>query len=86
VALQLPVETAGITVLDEVLLAAAHEHGLAVHAWTIDDPVEMARLVELGIDGIMSDVPSQVVSVLQRAGARYAASAGGAVSSQPSIP
>lgn len=73
VALQVPVETAGITVLDEVLVAAAHDRGLAVHAWTIDDPAEMARLVDLGVDGIMSDVPSVVVSVLADKGVRYSA-------------
>ena len=72
VALQVPVETGGLTVLDDVLLAAAHEQGLAVHAWTIDDPEEMQALVTLGVDGIMSDVPTQVVAVLRAAGARYA--------------
>ena len=73
VALQVPVETAGVTVLDEALVEAAHACGLAVHAWTIDDPAEMARLVDLGVDGIMSDVPSVVVSVLAAKGVSYAA-------------
>ncbi|GAC1313990.1 MAG: glycerophosphodiester phosphodiesterase [Acidimicrobiales bacterium] len=73
VALQVPVETAGVTVLDDVLVEAAHACGLAVHAWTIDDPAEMARLVDLGVDGIMSDVPSVVVSVLAAKGVSYAA-------------
>ena len=71
VALQVPVVAAGITVLDEVLVAAAHARGLAVHVWTIDDPGEMARLVELGVDGIMSDVPSAVVQVLAATGVTY---------------
>jgi glycerophosphoryl diester phosphodiesterase len=71
VALQVPVETAGVTVLDETLLAAAHERGVAVHAWTIDDADEMLRLVELGVDAIMSDVPSTLADVLVRAGAAY---------------
>lgn len=71
VALQVPVQTAGVTVLDEVFVTAAHDHGLAVHAWTIDDPAEMARLVEIGVDGIMSDLPSVVVSVLAEKGVSY---------------
>lgn len=73
VALQVPVETAGMTVLDDVLVAAAHEQGLAVHAWTIDDEGEMGRLVDLGVDGIMSDVPSVVVSVLADKGVTFRA-------------
>ncbi|MHB8467189.1 MAG: glycerophosphodiester phosphodiesterase [Acidimicrobiales bacterium] len=72
VALQVPVETAGITVLDDAFVVAAHEHGVAVHAWTIDEPDDMAGLVRLGVDAIMSDVPSVVVDVVTRAGARYA--------------
>ena len=71
VALQVPVTTAGVTVLDEVLMAAAREQHLAVHAWTIDDPAEMRSLVDLGVDGIMSDVPTTVVEVLAGAGVRY---------------
>lgn len=72
-ALQVPVEAAGVTVCDQVLIDAAREAGLAVHAWTIDDPDEVARLVALGVDGVMSDVPSVVVSVLAAAGATYRA-------------
>ncbi|GAC1304953.1 MAG: glycerophosphodiester phosphodiesterase [Acidimicrobiales bacterium] len=71
VALQVPVATAGVTVLDQILVEAAHDQGLAVHAWTIDDPAEMARLVDLGVDGIISDVPSVLATVLADAGATY---------------
>ena len=73
VALQVPVQTGGVTVLDEVLVTAAHDQGLAVHAWTIDDAAEMGRLVDLGVDGIMSDVPSVVVAVLAEKGVSYSA-------------
>ena len=71
VALQVPVATAGVTVLDQILVEAAHDQGLAVHAWTIDDAAEMARLVDLGVDGIISDVPSVLATVLAAAGATY---------------
>jgi glycerophosphoryl diester phosphodiesterase len=42
-------------VIDRRLIAGAHRRGLAVHAWTINDPAEMNRLLDLGVDGIMSD-------------------------------
>ena len=77
VALQVPVRTAGVTVCDAPLVEAAHRGGVAVHVWTIDDPAEMTRLIELGVDGIISDVPSVAVSVIGAAGARWDASRSG---------
>ena len=72
VALQVPVDDGGTSPWStRSLVEAAHRAGLAVHAWTIDDPVDMARLIELGVDGIMSDVPSVVVGILAESGVRY---------------
>ena len=71
VALQVPVQASGVTVCDEVLVEAAHRAGLAVHVWTIDDADEIARLIALGVDGIITDVPSVAADVLAAAGARW---------------
>ena len=71
VALQVPTEWQGITVVDEALVAAAHHHGLAVHVWTIDSEPEMERLVDLGVDGIMTDRPSALDRVLRASGAAW---------------
>jgi glycerophosphoryl diester phosphodiesterase len=53
--LQVPVRHRGMTVLDRRLLELAHADGRHVHAWTIDDRAEMERLVDLGVDGIITD-------------------------------
>jgi glycerophosphoryl diester phosphodiesterase len=46
------------------LVKRAHEAGLQVVAWTINEPDQMRRLIEAGVDGIMSDYPDRLVSVL----------------------
>jgi glycerophosphoryl diester phosphodiesterase len=55
VAAQVPVRHGRLRVVDGRLLACAHRAGLQVHVWTIDDPEEMCRLLDLGVDGIMTD-------------------------------
>jgi len=52
---QVPVRSGRIPIVDPRFLAAAHRRGLQVHVWTIDDPAEMDRLFDLGVDGIMTD-------------------------------
>lgn len=43
---------------------AAHRRGLAVHVWTIDEPGEMERLLDLGVDGLMTDRPDLLRGVI----------------------
>ena len=71
VALQVPRTFGEIVVVDEPFVAAAHEAGLAVHVWTIDDETEMAELADLGVDGIMTDRPQALEAVLQGRGVTY---------------
>jgi glycerophosphoryl diester phosphodiesterase len=65
VALQVPASVEDVTVVDERFVAVAHDHGVAVHVWTIDEAEEMERLVDLGVDGIMTDRPSVLDRVLR---------------------
>ncbi|GAA0588469.1 glycerophosphodiester phosphodiesterase [Paractinoplanes ferrugineus] len=55
VAAQVPARHAGLTVVDRAFLSCCHRSGLQVHVWTVDDRAEIARLLELGVDGIMTD-------------------------------
>lgn len=50
------------------LIDYAHGVGVAVYLWTIDDPVAMARLLDLGVDGIMTDEPRVLLDVMARRG------------------
>lgn len=67
--LQVPVRWCGIPVVDRQFLRAAHAAGLQVHVWTIDEEAEMHRLLDLGVDGLMSDRPRLLKSVLESRGA-----------------
>ncbi|MDX2375313.1 glycerophosphodiester phosphodiesterase [Microbacterium sp. LRZ72] len=54
-ALQVPERRGALRVLSPRLLAAAHANGVEVHVWTINETADMVRLVELGVDGIVTD-------------------------------
>ena len=67
-ALQLPPKLGVIPVLTPRLIDWAHSNDLFVHAWTIDDEAEMKRLLDLGIDGIMTDRPTLLKQVFSYRG------------------
>ena len=71
VAVQVPPRFGGTDVVTTAAVHAAHDAGLAVHVWTIDDEAEMRRLVELGVDGVMTDRPSALVALLDDLGLRW---------------
>ncbi len=71
VAVQVPPRFGGTDVVTPAAVEAVHEAGLAVHVWTIDDEAEMRRLVALGVDGVMTDCPSLLVTVLDDLGVRW---------------
>lgn len=68
VALQIPARQGDLIVTTPELVEAAHRAGVAVHVWTIDDRPEMEALLDMGVDGIISDMPSVLVDVLRRRG------------------
>ncbi|HEY9290169.1 MAG TPA: glycerophosphodiester phosphodiesterase [Microlunatus sp.] len=68
VAIQLPTVTPilgrQVTLITPALIRGAHRAGRQVHAWTIDDRAEIERLIDLGVDGIFTDRPDVLKSVL----------------------
>jgi glycerophosphoryl diester phosphodiesterase len=56
-ALQIPPRFGEIELVTPVIVAAAHGAGLEVHVWTVNQRDEMTRLLALGIDGLITDLP-----------------------------
>lgn len=64
-ALQVPVEYESWRLVTQQSVAAAHRMGLEVHVWTVNAEDEMRDLLALGVDGILTDVPARLLSVLR---------------------
>jgi glycerophosphoryl diester phosphodiesterase len=67
-AAQVPLRHRRVPLVDRRFVAAAHRCGVQVHVWTIDDADEMRRLLDLGVDGIMTDRPAVLKEVLTERG------------------
>lgn len=63
---QVPTRSSGITIMTPHFVRAAHERNLRVDVWTIDDPEEMDRLIDMGVDGIITDRPDLLMELLGR--------------------
>jgi len=67
-AAQVPVRQGPLVVTDARFIERAHRLGLQVHVWTIDDAAEMNRLLDMGVDGLMTDKPKILREVLEQRG------------------
>jgi glycerophosphoryl diester phosphodiesterase len=67
--LQVPVDRYGVPVVEPRLLAAARRAGLPVHVWTINDPVTMERLLDLGASVLITDRADLACEIVRRRGA-----------------
>ncbi len=65
---QVPPSWSAIPVVTRRFVAAAHARSIDVHVWTVDEEAEMERLIDLGVDGIMTDRPTLLKQVLTRRG------------------
>ena len=65
-ALQVPERSGALHVLTPDFVEAAHGRNLRVHAWTVNAEADMRRLIEMGVDGIMTDYPDRLLKILGR--------------------
>jgi glycerophosphoryl diester phosphodiesterase len=64
-AFQVPAVYGDVKVVDERFVETAHGAGVAVHVWTINDAGEMNELLDVGVDGLISDRPTRLAQVLR---------------------
>jgi glycerophosphoryl diester phosphodiesterase len=65
---QVPLQLGGRALVDERFLTAAHARGLQVHVWTVDTPEDITTMLDLGVDGVMTDRPALLREVLAARG------------------
>ena len=65
---QVPVVWNGIRVIDRRFVTAMKSRSLQVHVWTVNESKEMERLLDLGIDGLMTDRPRVLKELLLKRG------------------
>jgi glycerophosphoryl diester phosphodiesterase len=75
-AFQLPATYGDIEVVTASFVDAAHKADMAVHVWTINDVTEMARLLDFGVDGLVSDRPTPLAALLKERGCAWSGSLG----------
>lgn len=66
--LQVPERQGPVRIVTPRFLNRCHRAGLQVHVWTVNDPADMERLLELGVDGLVSDRADLLAGVLTRRG------------------
>ncbi len=66
-AMQIPPRYEGRALVTPASVAAAHERGVEVHVWTVNDVDEMRDLLAMGVDGIVTDYPARLRDVVRQA-------------------
>jgi glycerophosphoryl diester phosphodiesterase len=67
-AAQVPTSMKGVTVINKRFITSAHVSDIPVHVWTINDAAEAHRLLDLGVDGIMTDETAMLRDVFVERG------------------
>jgi glycerophosphoryl diester phosphodiesterase len=56
----------GLTVISAASVAAAHSRNVDVHAWTINTEADMRAVIDMGVDGIITDYPTRLMGLVGR--------------------
>jgi glycerophosphoryl diester phosphodiesterase len=65
-AFQIPERAEGKQIVTPAFIRSAHAHQIQVHVWTVDEAADMVRLLDWGVDGLISDYPDRLMKVLGR--------------------
>lgn len=65
-AFQVPEYSGSLHVVTQSFVDSAHAHNIAVQTWTINDEAGMRRMIELGVNGIITDYPTRLIALLGR--------------------
>jgi glycerophosphoryl diester phosphodiesterase len=65
-ALQIPENLGQLSVVTKEFVENAHRKNLQVHVWTVNETADMERLINVGVDGIMTDYPDKLLSIVKR--------------------
>jgi glycerophosphoryl diester phosphodiesterase len=65
-AMQIPPEFRGSSVVTSSFVRSIHRKGMVLHVWTVNDPEKMQQLIDMGVDGIISDFPDRLMQVTGR--------------------
>jgi glycerophosphoryl diester phosphodiesterase len=67
-AFQVPERSGNLQIITPRFVEGAQKRNVAVHVWTVNDPADMERLIETGVDGIITDRPDLLLEILGRSG------------------
>ncbi len=65
-AFQVPEYSGGLHVVTPRFVKGAQRQNIAVHVWTVNEMADMERLVDMGVDGIITDYPDRLLAILGR--------------------
>ncbi|GAA1809211.1 glycerophosphodiester phosphodiesterase [Nesterenkonia flava] len=62
---QVPIEQGRIRIVRPKFIERCHRAGLQVHVWVVDEPAQMHRLLDMGVDGLMTDDAAALAQVMR---------------------
>ena len=62
--IEMPIKAAGINLVDKTIINKAQKRGMDVHYWTINDRETMEELINLGVDGIITNRPDLLIELI----------------------